>query len=115
MLTQYLKIGTIVAFLVPFVYFGLYADTKKENKSHIGDISRTPLVTWDGKDLTVEASEVIDRVVVSGESHEVADSVAVISLDSNRGVVDVTVETGSGDYDCEVDTGTDELETGSPD
>lgn len=118
MLMQYFKIGIIVTFLMPFVYSELHADEKgkkEEGKGHVTNTSQTPFVTWNGKDLTVEASEIIDRVVISGESHEVADSVAVISLNPNSGVVDITVETGSGDYDCEVDTGMDESETGNQD
>ncbi len=118
MFMQYFKIGIIVAFLMPFVCFGLHADEKgkkEEGKGHITNTSKTPFVTWNGKDLTVEASEIIDRVVISGESYEVADSVAVISLNPNKGVVDITVETGSGDYDCEVDTGMDGPEAGEQD
>ncbi len=76
----------------------------KERNDITGNGPATPLVTWDGKDLTVESSEMIDRVVVSGERHEVADTVAVIALNPNRGIVDVTVETETGEYNCEVDT-----------
>lgn len=107
MLIKYLKVGAVF-FIVSVCAISVInaANNKKDKMDNApeGDGPATPIVTWNGKDLTVESSEMIDRVVVSGERHEVADTVAVIALDTNRGIVDITVETESGDYDCEIDT-----------
>lgn len=107
MLMQYLKTGMFAVLLLMFIVTGMHADEKLKSESTghaIKNGPATPLVTWNGKDLTVSSSEVIDRVVLSGESHEVLDTVAVIALDANCGIVGITVETASGDYDCEIDT-----------
>lgn len=118
MFIKYLKVVVVFSITSTFTIGVINATNDKKDKTS-NDVEKkelaTPLVTWNGKDLTVEASEIIDRVVISGELHEVADSVAVISLNPNSGVVDITVETGSGDYDCEVDTGMDGQETGEQD
>lgn len=117
MFIKYLKAAAAFSIASVFAVGVINAanDKKDKPKNDIGGKGlATPLVTWDGKDLTVESSEMIDGVVVSGERHEVADSVAVISLAPNKGVVDITVETGSGDYDCEVDTGVETSGTGNP-